>query len=252
MSDVKSVEVKDRKELSKLLERFNKLNIKSTVKRSLTEGCRYCVTPKLDENYRGVQEIEFIWHGEWADPELEYKDKTFNYWDVEDALWQDFKEEGGAEDDEEAFDKYVQAHAVDMLDDWLAADAEANQENVEEGCKGKGCRRKLKEAKSGANSPYRQVIGKHFNYSMDFDFLDIVTDLVERIDFDEYKEKEDKFEYVWEDIDNYLYWIKDQWTVLEAYVSSPGDLTESSWYDALDELCSDVVAICNEIAGSEE
>lgn len=34
----------------------------------------------------GVPGITFIWHGEWADPEIAYKDHLFNFRDVEDAI----------------------------------------------------------------------------------------------------------------------------------------------------------------------
>lgn len=109
----------------------------------------------------------------------------------------------------------------------------------------------VKEAKNGANSPYRQIIGKYFDYSMDFDYLDIVTACVERIDFDEYKESDDRYEYALEAVDNYLIYTADQWTVLESYVGSPSALTESSWDDAFNNLVTEVYEIADQIAGSE-
>ena len=39
-----------------------------------------------------IEGIEYIGHGDWADPELAYKGKTYNYYDLEDALYDDFKE----------------------------------------------------------------------------------------------------------------------------------------------------------------
>lgn len=42
--------------------------------------------------FYGVPEVEFIWHGEWADPEVAYKGNVYSYTDVEDALYDDFKD----------------------------------------------------------------------------------------------------------------------------------------------------------------
>lgn len=85
--------------------------------------------------YRGNRGIEYVYHGEWADPDLIYDGYTFNYWDIEDALWEDFLErvedgdigvsfdrefaENHADDDavEDAFNLYVQENGVDYLKD---------------------------------------------------------------------------------------------------------------------------------------
>ena len=75
-------------------------------------------------NYRGTEGIEFVSHGAWADPELIYDGKSFNYWDIDNALWDMFCEEiaeyaGVSVNDEDAFDKYVQDNAVDFLNDCI-------------------------------------------------------------------------------------------------------------------------------------
>lgn len=84
-------------------------------------------------NYRGAEGIEFISHGEWSDPELIYDGLSFNYWDIENALWSMFCEELGEETGltiyqieeqmdkhEPMFDKYVQENAVEYLNDVIA------------------------------------------------------------------------------------------------------------------------------------
>lgn len=84
-------------------------------------------TPKLVEGfYRGAKGVEFVGHGEWADPELIYNGYSFNYWDIEDALWHDFLEETGYSDAqsddpkvEKQFNKFVQDRATDYLDDCI-------------------------------------------------------------------------------------------------------------------------------------
>ena len=75
--------------------------------------------------YRGTEGIEFVSHGAWADPELIYDGKSFNYWDIDNALWDMFCEEiakdaGISANDEDAFNKYVQDNAVDFLNDCIS------------------------------------------------------------------------------------------------------------------------------------
>lgn len=85
--------------------------------------------------YRGNKDIEFVYHGDWADPDLIYDGYTFNYWEIENALWEDFLErvedgdidvsfdrefaEHHDDDDavEDAFNLYVQENGVDYLND---------------------------------------------------------------------------------------------------------------------------------------
>lgn len=80
--------------------------------------------------YRGIKPVEFIGHGEWADPELKYKDTYFNYWDIEDALWCDYLEDkfDGVEElalqdpvYEEKFSDWLATNnrVIDYLDDCI-------------------------------------------------------------------------------------------------------------------------------------
>ena len=80
--------------------------------------------------YRGTEGIEYVSHGAWADPELIYDGKSFNYWDIEDALWDMFcekvAEDAGISVDEmdlfsyeNAFNEYVQNNAADFLNDCI-------------------------------------------------------------------------------------------------------------------------------------
>ena len=64
--------------------------------------------------YRGIRGIEFIWHGETSDSELSYQGKVVNYYDVEDTIWQEYKENGHDSDDEEEFTKYCQSHEAEI------------------------------------------------------------------------------------------------------------------------------------------
>ena len=70
--------------------------------------------PKLPLWY-GHPGIEFIHHGAWADPELRYKHRTFNYWCVDQMCYDDYKELG-----------------VEMdFDDWMVANPNVAYENLE-------------------------------------------------------------------------------------------------------------------------
>ena len=74
---------------------------------------------KKNNYYRGIKDIEFIWHGSTADPELSYKGMTVNYYDVEDTIWEDYMEDRYTKalvdpDDEEEFTNYCQRHAAEI------------------------------------------------------------------------------------------------------------------------------------------
>ena len=69
--------------------------------------------------YRGIKDIEFIWHGSMADPELSYNGMTVNYNDVEDTIREEYKEDRYTKalenpDDEEEFTKYCQRHEAEI------------------------------------------------------------------------------------------------------------------------------------------
>ena len=48
---------------------------------------------KQHKNWRGCDGIDWVSYNECADPDLVYGDYVFNYWDIEDALWNEFCEE---------------------------------------------------------------------------------------------------------------------------------------------------------------
>jgi hypothetical protein len=64
--------------------------------------------------FYGIYGIEFVWHGEWSDPELIWHKKSFNYYDVETPLWETFFEEcseKGLPADEYIFGDWVKKNA---------------------------------------------------------------------------------------------------------------------------------------------
>lgn len=68
--------------------------------------------------WRGVEGIVYIDHGEWADPELEYKGKRFNYWSVEEIIWNASRIEYGEGKspliDEVNMTRYCKIHADEI------------------------------------------------------------------------------------------------------------------------------------------
>lgn len=67
--------------------------------------------------WRGVEGVEMLWHGEWADPELRYDDVVANYNDVEDYLYSVFCDDLGideGDDRDEEFSEWCRRHRWDV------------------------------------------------------------------------------------------------------------------------------------------
>ena len=64
-------------------------------------------------NWYGIEDIGFIWHGEWADPEIEYKGKRLNVHDIEDGMWEKFVEIYQCEDFDK-FSEYMKENAEEI------------------------------------------------------------------------------------------------------------------------------------------
>ena len=70
-------------------------------------------------NWYGIEGVGFIWHGEWSDPEIEYKGKRINATIVEDTMWERFKEEceaDGVTPTEDEFGLYMEANPEDVYE----------------------------------------------------------------------------------------------------------------------------------------
>ena len=83
----------------------------SKLKHLIKESVKEFINEAQNQWWRGVPDVTMIWHGEWADPELQYEDYVANYYEVEDPLWDNFKEETGRDDNTENVD--------DIFNDWL-------------------------------------------------------------------------------------------------------------------------------------
>ena len=84
------------------------------------------------------------------------------------------------------------------------------------------------------------IILNYFDYSGDFEFLDVVASILARID--DFTNEED----IYSAIDDELIYTYDQWKVLE-YYCTPQD---ANWEVASESLMGDVFSICATIADS--
>lgn len=96
--------------------------------------------------YRGVPGTEFIYHGEWADPEIVYENNVYNYNDVEDVLYNLCDED--IRDDEEKFNEFVikefpyiisEIEPVETAND---EEESTEDEDVNEDCNSESCENK--------------------------------------------------------------------------------------------------------------
>ena len=77
-------------------------------------------TPKPNRLYCNVPDVYFIYHNEWADPEVMYEDKLFNLpMDVETPLWSYYCDDckaKGIKEDEDDFAKWVGNNPDDVYE----------------------------------------------------------------------------------------------------------------------------------------
>ena len=72
-------------------------------------------------NWYSIKGIGFEWRGPWSDPLLHYKGRTFYNSDIEDALWDNYVEDGGNPDNDSEWVAYVTDNAVNYLEDVIYA-----------------------------------------------------------------------------------------------------------------------------------
>lgn len=64
--------------------------------------------------FYGIYGIGFVWRGSWADPELIWHKKSFNYYDLENSLWELYREdcrENARQCSAENFETWVKKNA---------------------------------------------------------------------------------------------------------------------------------------------
>ena len=81
------------------------------------------------ETYRGVPGSTYIWHGEWSDPEVWWDGVELNANDIEESLWNSYKddcEERGENPTEQGYEDWLEEmgteYIASQLDDlaWAA------------------------------------------------------------------------------------------------------------------------------------
>ena len=73
-------------------------------------------------NWYGIDGIGFEWRGSQSTSLLHYEGHTFYDCDIEDALWENYVEDGGNTDNYDEWQSYVMDNAVNYLEDivWLS------------------------------------------------------------------------------------------------------------------------------------
>ena len=100
--------------------------------------------PEQPKYYRGCENVRFVSHGEWNDPdlisEIDGTEYCFNYWDIENALWDNFCDEIETQDsdsNEERFSKYVKNNCYEYLKEVISGgyfkDGITDWHNMEKG-----------------------------------------------------------------------------------------------------------------------
>ena len=98
-------------------------------------------------------------------------------------------------------------------------------------------------------STYKNAIGKHFDYSFNFEFLDVFADLLEKV-IDNKKEDQEKdlFDCVADAINWGLIYYADQWKVIQFYQTP----ATANFSDACEELENDLYQVAEEVLSEEE
>lgn len=85
--------------------------------------------------FYGVKNVYMISHGEWADPEIKYKNYLFNYYDLEDTLNEQYEEDkqAGNIDKSISFEDYIkdnQDSIYEMLDNAIIEKEKFRDEEI--------------------------------------------------------------------------------------------------------------------------
>ena len=119
----------------------------------------------------------------------------------------------------------------------ISEDGEITEKSVKES-------KNLKEDKNAlTNSKYKSLIGKYFDYSYDFKFLDVVANVLDRVD--DFSNEED----IYQAMDSELIYDEDLWTILKFYSSSA---REVNYEKAMNDFSSDIFALAQEILKEKE
>lgn len=111
------------------------------------------------EYWLGIRGVYMIWHGQWSDPELKYKNHICNYYDIEDSMFQFMKEriadgeDWGDPNNDKDFADFCRAHA-----DYIKSDIIDFSEAMNESLKVSRKNKKINE--SGDTERGQYMIGR--------------------------------------------------------------------------------------------
>lgn len=105
--------------------------------------------------------------------------------------------------------------------------------------------KRINEDVTITNSPYKDEIAKYFGYSGDFEFLDLVADILSSID--DFTDDED-IDY---EIDNNLSYYSEAWKVFEHYCWTNINEDPKYYDDAYIPFVDDIFALCRIISNKE-
>lgn len=85
-----------------------------------------------------------------------------------------------------------------------------------------------------------------------WDYLDLVDDVIAGIDIEEFKNTEDEYDFVSQEMDNSeLIYTHNQWTMIEEWFS-PDELTENTFGEAWNHLADDILDALHQIIENEK
>jgi len=71
---------------------------------------------------------------------------------------------------------------------------------------------------------------------MEWDFLDIVANVLERVDFE--KDEDELYEDIYSSIDEEMIYTQDQWTIIEYYCMPQDASFDNAFSDFQDDICA--------------
>lgn len=226
----------------------SRADITKLIENARTNGVKYSIN-RIAEGYQFNYKFEILNESKKEDSVKDLKGLTIEeiFFKVIGRKFEVFDKQGHfTKEALKHYDKVASAYGEDEFDR-LCAEEECflNEEKKEinRGHMTKKASKKLGEAKSLTSSPHKDLIGKHFDYSGDFDFLEIVSDVLDRIDFENADEIDAE---VQDAVDSALTYIADQWTIAQHYASGPDSL---DWDEVVSEFESDIRSIVDEIKG---
>ena len=86
---------------------------KKTLKQVIKEAVRSALNEGVIDNYRGCKNVKLIYHGEWADPELKYRNYIANYNDIEEET--NYPDNPSNKEVDNAFTEYVKENENEVI-----------------------------------------------------------------------------------------------------------------------------------------